>query len=272
MPERVDAQSLRAPEAAAAELSSARHQLAVRVRTATAPVEANEAATSRVPEGREFEADLIAEHIGLARHLAARYFRRGEAAEDLEQVALLALVRAARRYDPDRGVPFSGYATPSILGEIKRYFRDRSWSMRVPRPLKELYLQAKGARDEIVNQTGVAPTVPELAARLNCTVEDLLEAMEAGHNFHPASIDGLDEVRARQLPSADGGYDGVLDRQRLAELLPRLSDGERRILEMRFMQERTQSSIASELGVSQMHISRTLDRILTKLRQGMEAV
>ena len=259
VPDGVDAQGLRAVETAA---PAGQHDGTVTPRLPT----------SSVPAGRPFEADLIAEHIGLARHLAARYHRRGEAADDLEQVALLALVRAARRFDPDRGIPFSGYATPSILGEIKRYFRDRSWSMRVPRPLKELYLQAKAARDEVVNESGMAPTVPELADRLGCSVEDLLDAMEAGQNFHPASIDGLDEIRARQLPSADGGYDGVLDRHRLAELLPRLSVDERRILDMRFVQERTQSSIASELGVSQMHISRSLHRILTKLRQGMEAV
>lgn len=220
---------------------------------------------------RDFEPELIESHLGLARHLAARYQRRGEAAEDLEQVAMLALVRAARRYDPQRGVPFAGYATPSILGEIKRHFRDRLWTMRVPRPLQELYLQAKAARDEVTLHTGVAPTLPELAERLGCRVEDLVEAMEAGSNFRPASIDGLDEVRSQQLPAADGGYDRVLDQQRLGELLPLLSPVERRIIQLRFVEERTQSSIAAELGVSQMHISRALDRILTKLRDNMAA-
>jgi RNA polymerase sigma-B factor len=226
-------------------------------------------ATPEVPPPRPFEADLIREHLGLAKHLAARYHRRGEATDDLEQVAMLALVRVARRYDPDRGIPFSGYATPSILGELKRHFRDRAWGMRVPRPLKELYLQAKALRDEIVGETGRVPTMPELADRLGCTTEDLLEAMEAGHNLRPASIDGLDEVRARQLPSADGGYERVLDHHRLAQLLPTLSPDERRIIELRFVEERTQLSIAGELGVSQMHISRTLERIVRKLRSGM---
>lgn len=219
---------------------------------------------------RPFEAQLIRDHIGLARHLASRYHRKGEAAEDLEQVALLALVRAARRYDPERGIPFPGYAAPSILGELKRHFRDRTWSMRVPRRLKELYLQAREVRDEVVHRTGVSPTVPELAERLGCDPDTLLEAMEAGHNFHAASIDGLDEAAGRQLPCADGGFDGALDRYRLHQLLPLLTADERRILQMRFTEERTQSSIAAELGVSQMHVSRSLERIFAKLRSGMD--
>jgi len=273
-------------EAAISECAEARERLALQLRRAAALVERSRAGRRR-PAGpsrpadaltsaqaapaRSFEAALVQEHLGLARHLAARYQRRGETPEDLEQVAMLALVRAARRYDPSRGVPFSGYATPSILGEIKRHFRDRAWSMRVPRPLQELYLQAKAARDEMAHETGVVPTLPELADRLQCSTEHLLEAMEAGSNFRPASIDGLDEVRSQQLPSAEGGYERVLDHHRLGELLPRLSPAERRILQLRFVDERTQSSIAEELGVSQMHISRTLERILTKLRSGMSS-
>ncbi len=216
------------------------------------------------------EAALVEEHIGLARHLAGRYARRGESSDDLEQVAMLALVKAARRFDPARGIPFVGYAGPSVLGELKRHFRDRTWAMRVSRSMQELYLQAKATRDSLVEETGVVPTVAEIAARLRCSPEEVMEAMEAGHNYRPASLEALDEIRSQQLPAASGGYEGALDRHRLGELITTLSDEERHVLKRRFFDEWTQRTIADELGVSQMHISRMLDRLLGRLRRGFE--
>lgn len=220
------------------------------------------------PPSRDWEAGLIEAHLGLARHLAARYQRRGEASDDLEQVALLALVRAARRFDPSRGTPFAAFATPSVLGELKRHFRDRVWGVRVSRPTQEVYMRAKAARDDLIAETGQVPTVAEVADRLAISVESVISAMEAGQNFRPASLDGLEEARSHELPASDGGFDLALDRQRLGELVPYLDPDERLILRLRFYEERTQREIAARLGVSQMHISRSLERILTKLRSG----
>lgn len=219
---------------------------------------------------RAFEEELVRDNLELAQRLSHRYRRRGESEEDLEQVATLALVAAARRFEPDRGIPFVGYATPCILGELKRHFRDRSWGMRVPRALSELYLAVRSARDEILGETGTAPTIPQLAERLECSTEEVLEAMEAGRNFRPESIDGLGEAQSRRLPSSESDEDRILDRHRLAELLPGLQPDERRMLHLRFVESRTQTSIAAELGVSQMHVSRTLDRVLRRLRHQME--
>jgi RNA polymerase sigma-B factor len=130
--------------------------------------------------------------------------------------------------------------------------------MRVSRSMQELYLQAKATRDSLVEETGVVPTVAEIAARLRCSPEEVMEAREAGHNYRPASLEALDEIRSQQLPAASGGYEGALDRHRLGELITTLSD------------EWTQRTIADELGVSQMHISRMLDRLLGRLRRGFE--
>ncbi|MGH9122949.1 MAG: sigma-70 family RNA polymerase sigma factor, partial [Acidimicrobiales bacterium] len=210
-------------------------------------------------------------HMALARSLAKRYRGRGESLEDLEQVALLALVKAASRFDPDRGVPFPAFAVPSILGEIKRYFRDLAWTMRVARPVKDLYLQARELRDTLVAETGQMPTVDELASALRCSSDELLEAMEAGHNLRVTSLEGLGVAAEKTLPSVDGEFEKSIEKLRLAELIPMLRPEDRRLIEMRFFQERTQSDIADEIGVSQMQVSRMLKKILLELRRGMAA-
>lgn len=267
---------------ASAECEASLHELQARLRRAARVVQqrrlrralaerAQEAPPASTPRPRRaFEEELVRANLELARRLSHRYRRRGESAEDLEQVATLALVAAARRYEPDRSIPFAGYATPCILGELKRHFRDRSWGMRVPRALSELYLAVRTARDEMLAATGTAPTIPQLAERLECSTEEVLEAMDAGRNFRPESIDGLGEAQSRRLPSADSDEDRILDRHRLGELLPHLQPDERRMLQLRFVDGRTQASIATELGVSQMHVSRTLDRVLRRLRHQME--
>lgn len=215
--------------------------------------------------------DLIRSHEGLARSLARRYRMRGESFEDLEQVALVALVAAARRFDPDRGVPFPGYAAPCILGELKRHFRDRSWGMRVPRAVSELYLAARRARDDIVEVTGVAPTMPALAERLGCEVDELIEAMEAGRNLKLASVDRLRDEGPARLPEVDGGFEAVVDLDALRAAVGQLRPEQRELLYMRFQEGRTQSDIARRLGCSQMHVSRTLERIFTELRRAIAA-
>lgn len=212
---------------------------------------------------------LVEDHRSLALALARRYDHRGERLDDLQQVAQLALVGAARRWRVDRGVPFAGFATPSILGELKRHFRDRSWSMRVPRSTQERYLRVVAEREAFVAEHGSVPTVRDLAARLCCEVEGVVEAVEAGENFRAASIDDPLGPARESMPSSDGGYDGMLERQDLAAALSELGEESQYVVKRRFVDEWPQRRIADELGVSQMYISRLLARVLVQLRAGL---
>jgi RNA polymerase sigma-B factor len=216
----------------------------------------------------ELEQDLFESHAGLARSLAHRFGYRGESVDDLEQVALLALVQAARRFDPDREVKFSTYATASILGAIKRHFRDRGWMMRVPRSVQERYLSVKQVRDALVQELGSVPTVEEIAKHLGASEEDVLDALEAGQNYLVAPLELPDS--SGQEPNApatiDPAFDRVLDRHQLVRSLPQLDDRQQAILKRRFFDGWTQQQIADELHVSQMHISRLLAQALTALR------
>jgi RNA polymerase sigma-B factor len=212
--------------------------------------------------------ELVLAHVELARSLARRFAHRGQSLEDLEQVALLALVGAARRYDAERGTPFAGYAAASVVGELKRHFRDRSWSMRVPRSLQELHLAVGDARDELSHRLGASPTVAQVAAHLRVGEEDVLEAMEAGNNYRVESLDfgPVDDDRARDIPIVDESFDAVLDRERLRAAVTRLDRRELVILKGLYFDERTQQDMATELGVSQMHVSRLAARAVAKLR------
>ncbi len=221
------------------------------------------------PRLRHEVAALVEGHLGLARALASRYARRGEPVEDLEQVAMLALVKAARRFDSTRGVPFAGYATPSILGELKRHFRDRAWTMRVPRSTQDRYLQVVAERDALAHEQGAVPTVAAIAERLGCSTEDVIDAMEAGDNYRPASIEALSGARRDRLPSDEGGFEHAIDRVGLVAAMARLDDEERRVLALRFVDDWPQRRIAAELGVSQMHVSRLLDRLFVRLREDL---
>lgn len=214
------------------------------------------------------QSDLVAGHARLARSLARRFSHHGEAREDLEQVALLALVKAARRYDPSRETSFSTYATASILGEIKRHFRDRTWMMRVPRGVQESYLAVKEARESLTHELSCSPTIPQIAERLGRSEETVLEAMEAGENYWPESLDvGVFEGDAgRDVPVVDGGYDLTLEREQFTALLPRLAPRERLILKRLYFDGLTQRQVAEEIGVSQMQVSRLLSRTVEKLR------
>jgi RNA polymerase sigma-B factor len=208
--------------------------------------------------------------MALARSLARRFEGRGEAAEELRQVALAALVSCARRFDPERGVAFSSYATGSILGELKRHFRDRAWGMRVGRSTQETYLEVNRAREVLSQRNGRSPTIPEIAREIGTTDERVLEAMDAERGYWLASLDAPreDTGEAIELASIEEGFDKALNRHQLETLLPGLSTRELVILERRFFEGWTQERIADDIGVSQMQVSRLLARTLAALRLG----
>ena len=218
------------------------------------------------------QSDLVASHARLARSLARRFSHHGESKDDLEQVALMALVKAARRFDYSRDTSFSTYATASILGEIKRHFRDKTWMMRVPRGVQESYLAIKEARESLTHELSASPTIGQIAHRLNISDEAVLEAMEAGENYWPESLDvGVFEGEpGRDVPVDDGGFDLTLERQQFTALLPRLAPRERLILKRLYFDGWTQRQVADEIGVSQMQVSRVLSRTMEKLRGWIE--
>lgn len=213
---------------------------------------------------------LVNDHMALARSLARRFEGRGEAAEELRQVALAALVSCARRFDPTRGVAFSSYATGSVLGELKRHFRDRAWGMRVGRSTQETYLEVNKARETLSQTNGRSPTIAEIAKEIGVSEERVLEAMDAERGYWLASLDAPreDTGEAIELASIDEGFEKTLNRHQLEKLLPELSRRELVILERRFFRGWTQERIAEDIGVSQMQVSRLLARTLTALRGG----
>lgn len=215
------------------------------------------------------QAELVQGHARLALSLARRFSHHGESKEDLQQVAMLALLKAARRYDPGREVSFSTYATASILGELKRHFRDKTWMMRVPRSVQESYLAVKEAREALTHELSCSPTIQQIAERLGTSDEAILEAMEAGENYWPESLDAgvFEGESGRQVPVVDGGFDRSLERHHLTTLLPRLAPRERLILKRIYLDGWTQRQVADEIGVSQMQVSRLLSKITGKLRE-----
>jgi RNA polymerase sigma-B factor len=228
--------------------------------------------TTRDPAIRE---RLVGAHLGLAASLASRFASRQESTDDLHQAALLGLLHAIDRFDPTRGVQFTTFAWATISGELKRHFRDRTWGVRVPRRVQELYLATAEATDSLTHDLGRSPTVAEVAERIGATDEDVLEALEARSAYRLLSIDSPlggatdgDEVSAgMQLGGDDAGYGRVEQRAVLASLINRLPPREREIIHLRFNQELTQAEIAERVGVSQMHVSRLLSASLQKLRE-----
>lgn len=216
---------------------------------------------------------LVAEHMPLARRIAARYSGRGEPLEDLTQVAMLGLVKAAGRYDLDRGTDFPRYAVPTILGELRRYFRDSCWSVRVPRNLQELSLRANEVSNGLAGELGRSPTTAEIADHLDVSEDEILEALDAASAYSALS---LDVPAARDQPSGpsvaerlsddDSALDTVEAQQAVRSVVAQLPERERRMLTLRYFGERTQREIADELSLSQMHVSRLLTRTLTRLR------
>ena len=229
------------------------------------------ASSESVDEDRKrLQEQLVTDHIALARSLARRFEGRGEPADELRQVAMAALVSCAKRFDPSRGVAFSSYATGSVLGELKRHFRDRAWGMRVGRSTQETYLEVNRARETLSQINGRSPTISEIAREIGTTEERVLEAMDAERGYWLASLDApRDETgESIELASIDEGFERALNRHQLELLLPELPRRERVILERRFFRGWTQERIANEIGVSQMQVSRLLAKTLADLRGG----
>ena len=221
--------------------------------------------------------ELVRMHLPLVEYLARRFRNRGEPLEDLVQVATIGLIKSVDRFDLERGVEFSTYATPTIVGEIKRHFRDKGWAIRVPRRLQELKLTLTKATGELSQTLGRSPTVAELATHIGLTEEEILEGLESANAYSAVSLDAPDSgdddspAVADSLGQLDDALEGVEYRESLKPLLEKLPSREKKILMLRFFGNMTQSQIAHELGISQMHVSRLLARTLAQLRVGLLA-
>lgn len=219
---------------------------------------------------------LIHLHLSLVEHCARRFRNRGEPFEDLVQVGTIGLLKSVDRFDIDRGVEFSTYATPTIIGEIKRHFRDKGWAIRVPRRLQELRMQIGSVGAELTQTLGRSPTPRELAEAIGCSVEEVLEGLESSNAYSTLSLDAGDQsddgpgAMLDSIGVDDVNLEHVEVRESLKPLLDRLDPREKRILLLRFFKNMTQSQIADEIGISQMHVSRLLSRTLEQLRASLE--
>ncbi len=228
------------------------------------------------PRKQRARDSLVEQHLPLVEHLARRFRNRGEPYDDLVQVATIGLIKSVDRFDLERGVEFSTYATPTIVGEIKRHFRDKGWAVRVPRRLQELRLSLASATSELSQKQGRAPTVAELAAHMKITDEEVLEGLESANAYSTLSLDAGDTGSGDEpmpvsetLGVEDEGLEGVEYRESLKPMLEQLPPREKKILMLRFFKNMTQSEIAAEVGISQMHVSRLLARTLAQLREGL---
>lgn len=219
-------------------------------------------------------AQLIELHENLVRFLAAKFANRGEPLEDLIQVGLIGLINAIDRFEPNRGIKFSTYATPTIVGEIKRHFRDRAWNMKVPRWLQELNLQVVKANDLLAQKLARSPTVEEIAEYVGCSEEDALNAMELGNAYETVSLDSRLAVEGDApltLSDSIGIEDLELDHlscfEDVKQAMRVLDNRERMILYLRYFQELSQTEVARRMHISQMHVSRLQHRALRKLRE-----
>ncbi|WP_340540710.1 RNA polymerase sigma factor SigF [Nocardioides sp. GXZ039] len=234
--------------------------------------QASEASRAHARDG------LVHLHLPLVEHCARRFRNRGEPFEDLVQVGTIGLIKSIDRFDTERGVEFSTYATPTIIGEIKRYFRDKGWAIRVPRRLQELRMQISTATAELTQTLGRSPTARELAETIGCSVEEIVEGIESSNAYSTLSLDASDDSEDGAGSSMldaigieDEGLEHVEIRESIKPLLERLEPREKKILLLRFFKNMTQSQIAEEIGVSQMHVSRLLNRTLEQLRTSLEA-
>ncbi|MEH0824213.1 MULTISPECIES: SigB/SigF/SigG family RNA polymerase sigma factor [unclassified Micromonospora] len=223
------------------------------------------------PARARLRAQIIENDLPMAGRLARRYVGRGEPYDDLAQVAALALVKAVDGFDVKRGLPFAGYAVPTILGALRRHFRDTTWDMRVPRQVQELNSRMRAVTGELTQRQGHHPSAAELADQLEVGVDEILAAVLAGQAYRLVSLDAphhrTDDFETLALIGAvDPGFAQVDERLALRPLLAALPLRERRILTMRFHDHLTQKRIANEVGLSQMHVSRLLKQSLTRLR------
>jgi RNA polymerase sigma-B factor len=223
----------------------------------------------REPRARE---QLVKRFLPFARKLALRYVHSREPLDDLVQVACVGLLNAIDRFEPGRGKKFTSFAAPTIVGELKRHFRDKGWTVHVPRDLQERALAVSRHTERLSARLGRSPTLDELAEGLDCTVEQVMEAIDAAHNYHPASLDapvthdGEDRCALSEtLGNEDSGFELAEHRQALATSWSALSDVEREVLSLRLVHELTQREISQRIGCSQMHVSRLLRRSMSRL-------
>ncbi|HEY3542612.1 MAG TPA: SigB/SigF/SigG family RNA polymerase sigma factor [Gaiellaceae bacterium] len=221
---------------------------------------------------------LIEQYMSLVRSLARRYSYRGEQLEDLVQIGAIGLIKAIDRFDLERGVELTTYATPNIIGEIKRHFRDKGWSVRVPRGLQELNVQLSRLMEQLTVQLGRSPTIPELAKAAGVQEEEVLEALESGRAYSSLSLstgsggDGDEDLDPLEsIGTEEHQYEVSEDRAVLAPGFRVLDERERKILQLRFFDGLTQSQIAQQVGISQMHVSRLIRRSLEKIRDEIAA-
>jgi RNA polymerase sigma-B factor len=216
---------------------------------------------------------LVTGYLPVVQHIARRFAGRGEPVDDLEQAGTVGLLNAVDRFEPDRGIDFLSYAVPTITGEVRRHFRDRTWSMRVPRRLKDLQSSINGAVGPLSQELGRAPRPSEIAARLGIATEEVVEGLDAQQAYRSTSLDelvaGADTALTDTLGEADAELDKVEYRQTLAPLLDELPERERTILVLRFFGNMTQTQIADRVGISQMHVSRLLAQTVAQLRRRM---
>jgi RNA polymerase sigma-B factor len=241
-----------------------------------APLFAELAVTPAGPARETLRDRLVTEHLPVAQHIARRFGHRGEPHEDLVQVATVGLINAVDRFDPDRGSDFLSFAVPTIMGEVRKYFRDSSWSVRMPRRLKELHLAINAGTSRLSQSMGRAPTPSELAEHLGLTREEIHEGLAAGNAYQSASLDDMlmSEDSSISLGSTIGEEDPEIamieQREALHPLLEKLPERERKIVVMRFFGNMTQTQIAQKVGISQMHVSRLLAKTLRQLRDVLE--
>lgn len=218
---------------------------------------------------------LVEEHLRLAVHLARRFDHRGVPLDDLVQVASVGLVQAVERFEPHRGLEFSTFATPTIMGELKRYFRDKGWAVRVPRRIQELHVRINALAGDLTQQLGRSPTILELSVAARTSPEEVLEAMEAAQAYRSSSLDAAGPDSSERSSALVGSGEELLfqvdDKLLIERLLATLPPREQLMIRMRFYEEMTQSEIAERLDISQMHVSRLLARCLDRFRAMLAA-
>jgi RNA polymerase sigma-B factor len=231
----------------------------------------------RHPERAALRAQVIELHLPLTRRLARRFHHGGETPEDLYQVAAEGLLKAVDRFDPRRGEVFTAFAVPTIIGELKRHFRDQSWHVRAPRRLQELHVQVRAAVDELTPRLRRSPRVAEIAAHLALPEEHVIEAISSAEYRRPRSLNAPPGVAASHaevsdlVGADDPSFADIDARLTVAALLAGLPERERRIVTLRFYGNQSQSQIARQVGISQMHVSRLLSRALRRLRRRLNA-
>ncbi|MGR1082937.1 SigB/SigF/SigG family RNA polymerase sigma factor [Olegusella massiliensis] len=263
------------------EARSARRRARARARVSGRPVWDRDRTRALFAQYRAGNEDarqqLIVNHLNLVRFLASKFKNRGEPLEDLIQVGTIGLIKAIDRFEPDRGLEFTTYATPTIMGEIKRHFRDKGWSVRVPRRLQELSQKVSVATETLTRELQHSPSVEELAEHVSATVDEVLEAMESSSAYNSVPLESgknEDDESAAVIDryvTIDQDLEGSDDRMLLEQVMTDFSPRERDIVRMRFVEGLTQVEIAEKLGISQVQVSRLLRRTLSKMQERIEA-